>query len=641
MSNCNTCAFSAHCSVNEMQERTQNLGLETVFDRYQAQQPQCGFGMQGICCQLCSHGPCRISPRAPRGICGATADTIVARNLVRLSVHGAAAYSHHMEEIAKTLKATALGKTPFKIGDEAKLREVAGVVGLDTSKSASELAIELADVMLAELRKASDEPLALVQAFAPKSRLEAWEKLGVIPGGVHSEIRDALTKSMTNITTDAVDLLLTTVRLSIAAGYMGLVGTITLQDILLGTPKLTRSEADLGIIDPATVNIVAHGHVPLMGTAVLQVIEDEELQALARQVGATGIKLYGSMCTGQELMQRSATSASGFAGQLGNWITQEFMIATGAIDLVMMDMNCSIPGLKEVADRFHTKLVNVDRIIRMAGVTDTVDFAPEKAADQARQLVKMAIEAFKNRGTDIKIPSHKSAAVAGFSVETILGALGGSLDPLLDAVKSGAIKGIAAVVGCTNNRNGHDTMGLTLTRELIKRNILVINSGCMSSATQIEALMLPEAADQAGEGLKAVCQALGIPPVLNFGSCVDIGRIGVAVTAIANALGVDPSQLPVAASAPEYMEQKAVVDGVFAVAFGLLTHLGPIPPITGSQTVTSILTDGVEGLVGGKFLVELNPVKAADAIEAHINAKRRALGLKVEGEAAREAAAAN
>ncbi len=627
MSNCSTCKVSCHQSTNEMYARTKGMNLPTIFDRYEDQQPQCGFGMQGVCCQLCSHGPCRITPKAPKAICGATADTIVARNLLRLATHGAAAYSHHLEEVAETIKATAEGKTPFKISDEAKLRAVAGAIGLDTSKETNALAIDLADAVLHELRKSSKEPLALLEAFAPETRKQAWSKLGIIPGGVNSEVRDAMTKTMSNIDTDPIDLLLTTLRLSIATGYMGLVGTTTMQDILFGSPQICTSEADLGAIDPGKVNIIAHGHVPLMATAVLQAVNSDEMINLAKAAGATGIALHGSMCVGQELMQRQKTSAQGFASQTGNWINQEYLVATGAVDLLMMDMNCSIPGLKDVADRFHTKLVSVDRILRMAGVVDHVDYEPEKAAEQAKELVRMAIETYKKRGKDILIPKYKAKVMAGFGVESILGALGGSLDPLLDVIKKGTIKGIVAVVGCTNNRNGHDTIGVTLMKELIKKDILVIGAGCMSSAAQIEHLMTPEAAEQAGEGLKAVCKSLGIPPVLNFGSCVDIGRIGVAVTAIAGALGVDPSQLPVAASAPEYLEQKAVADGVFAVAFGLLTHLGPVPPVTGSPLVTKILTEDVESLTGGKVMIELDPVKAAEKLAAHINDKRKALGI--------------
>lgn len=621
-------AVSAHRSTLEMYDRTGGMNIPTIFDRYKAQQPQCTFGAQGICCQLCSHGPCRITNKASAGICGATADVIAARNFLRLTAGGAAAYTHHLEVVARTLRAAAQGKTTFKIQDPDKLRAVAEALGFDNNKSTEELAVALADTVLTEVKKSADEPLALVEKFAPKTRLEAWKKLGIIPGGTYAEIGDAMTKTMTSIDTDPVDLLLTTLRLGIATGYMGLVTTITLQDILLGTPSPTRSEADLGVIDQKAVNIVAHGHVPLMATAVLKATQNPDLQRLAKEAGASDIKLLGSMCTGQELMQRSAGSARGFAGQTGNWINQEYLIATGAIDLVMMDLNCSTPGLKSMADHFHTKVISVDKLVRMAGVTDHVDFTPEKAEEQAKQIVKMAIEAYKKRNNGkIHIPKYRSEVMAGFSVESCKAALGGSWAPLIDAIKAGSVKGIVAVVGCTTAKTNHDSVTVKLSRELIRRNMLVINAGCVSSATQIEGLMKPEAADQAGEGLKAVCKSLGIPPCINYGSCVDIGRIGVAVTEIAAAIGVDPSALPVAASAPEYLEQKAVADGAFAIAFGLLLHLAPVPPVTGAPLVSKVLTNDVESLTGGKVLIELDPVKAADAIEAHINSKRAALGL--------------
>jgi carbon-monoxide dehydrogenase catalytic subunit len=612
-----------------MHELTQEAGIETVFERYKSQQPQCTYGQQGVCCQLCSHGPCRITAKASKGICGATADTIVARNLLRLAIHGAAAYSHHLEQVCDTLIAAAEGKTMFGIADPGKLRQVAKAVGLDDNLPVDVLAKSLAEALLGELRKSSDEPLLLVEVFAPESRKKIWRDLGIIPGGIQSEIVEALTKSMTNITSDPVDLSLTALKLAIATGYMGLVGTITMQDILLGTPKITKSQTDLGILDAETVNIVAHGHIPLVGTAVLEILRDEEIQQKARDAGAKGIKLYGSMCTGQELLQRSNGTADGFSGQLGNWIAQEFMVATGAVDLVMMDMNCSIPGLKEVADKFHTKLVSVNKIMRMAGV-ENIDFTPEKASEQANTLIDMAIEAYKNRKQEkINIPADSVEAMGGFSLESITDALGGTLEPLVNAIASGSIKGIVAVVGCTNNKNGHDFTAIKLTQELIKRNILVVNSGCVSSGVQSAGLMLPEAARFAGDGLRGICESLGIPPALNFGSCVDIGRIGVVVTTIAQALNVDPSQLPVAVSAPEYLEQKAVADGLFGVAFGLLVHLGPVPPVTGSPFITELLTSGVEQLVGGKVAVELDPVKAADLLEKHINAKRAALNLPV------------
>ncbi|HEY9062970.1 MAG TPA: anaerobic carbon-monoxide dehydrogenase catalytic subunit [Pseudobacteroides sp.] len=626
---CRTCT-SSHASIQEMHIRTKELGIKTTFDRYQDQLPQCGFGMEGVCCQLCSHGPCRITPKAPRAICGATADTIAARNMLRLECHGLSAYCHQLEEAIDTLRATAQGKTPYTIYEEGKLREVAALLGLDNKKEKNALAIDLADAITNELRKGTNEPLKLVELLAPKGRLEKWGKLGIIPGGPLSELRDAMTMTMSNINTDPVSLLLTAMKLSIATGYMGLIATITLQDIILGNPQIGKTEADLGVIDPNTVNIVAHGHVPYVAVAVLnEIANNKELQNRAKALGANGIKLYGSMDTGQELLQRMGTAGKGYAGQLGNWLTQELMVSTGAIDLVMMDLNCSIPGMKLAADKFHTKVVSVSHVIRMEGVDTNIDYKPEKVKEQAVELINLALEAYKNRGkvNAVHIPKYKSEVVAGVGVESLLNVLGGSLDPLLNVIKDGAIKGIAAVVGCTNNRNGHDSSSITLIKELLKRDILVITSGCVSSGAQIEGLQTLEAAKYAGEKLKGICKALGVPPVLNFGSCIDIGRIGIAVTAIANALGVDTSDLPVAASAPEYLEQKAVADGFFAVTFGLLTHLGPVPPVAGAPGVVRILTQDVEALVGGKVCVEQDMVKAAEAIESHIVSKRKALGI--------------
>jgi carbon-monoxide dehydrogenase catalytic subunit len=335
---------SRHDSTNELYKRTSEKGIETVWDRYKNQQPQCGFGMQGICCQLCSHGPCRITKKADRGICGATADTIVARNLVRLTAHGAAAYTYHVKKIIKTLRAAASGEGIYKIQDEEKLKAIADAVGLDSKLPTNELVNKLCDVLEADLFKDTDEASAVVKTFAPKTRLEAWEKLNVVPGGIHSEIVEALTKSMTSIDTDPVDLLLTAVRLSIATGYSGLVSTITLQDILLGTPQIVKSQADIGIIDKDYVNIVSHGHIPLVGTAVMGAITDMKLVKMAKDAGAKGIKIYGSMCSGQELMQRLGTTegSEAFGGQTGNWLNQEYLVATGAVDLMMLDKNCSL-----------------------------------------------------------------------------------------------------------------------------------------------------------------------------------------------------------------------------------------------------------------------------------------------------------
>lgn len=618
-----------HASIKEMSKVLEKRGIPTVMERYKSQEPQCEFGLQGICCQLCGHGPCRITKKAQTGICGANADTIVARNWLRLASHGASAYSHHLESVCKTLKAAAQRQGPFKIKEEAKLISFAHALGLESTTDIYRLATCLADVLLSELRKGSDEPSSMVTAMAPKPRVETWKKLGLIPGGINSEIRDCLARTATSIDTDPVDLLLKSLRLSIAGNYTCL-ATEMVQDILFGTPQVNIIDADIGILDRDYVNIVAHGHEPLMAMAVIEAASRAVLKEKAVSIGAKGIRVYGSMDTGQELAQRSAHFPPGiYAGQLGNWVAQDFWLATGAIDLVMLDMNCSNPSMQPIASSFKTKLVPVSNIVCMGGAEKPIPFEPQRAMEQATELIDQAIDAFKSRRTsqEVFIPSQKGKAVVGTAVESVLKVLGNSLDPLLDAIKNGSIKGIAAVVGCSTCKTGFDQFTINLSKELIKRDILVVNSGCASSATEIEGLLMPEGAELAGSKLRGVCKALGIPPCLSFGTCTDISRIIEVVSAVANALGVDVPALPVAASAPEYLEQKAVLYGSFAVAYGLFLHVAPLPHVTGSPLVTKILTQDAEALVGGKVCVELDPVKAAEQMENHILAKRKALGI--------------
>lgn len=620
---------SEHESVLEMYEKTSEKNIPTVFDRYEAQQPQCSFGMNGVCCQLCSHGPCRITRKASMGICGAKADTIVARNLVRLACHGVAAYANHLKTAAKTLRATAEGKTPYKIRDEGKLKWLASALGINTNRPPNEIALDLSNVLISELERDSETPSKMVEVFAPKSRREVWKRLGILPGGPLHEMMDAMTKSMTSVDTDPVDLLLTGLRLGVSSVYVSQVGLEMAQDILFGTPVPTQAEVDLGIIDPEYVNIVAGtGHKPFVAVAMIEAAKTGKMQKAAREAGAKGIRIYGQGETGQELLQRIPQDEV-FSGYLGNWITQEFMVATGAIDLVLMDMNCSIPGMKNVADHFHTRLVSISNLVRMEGVEENLDYTPEKAAEQAKELIKMAVESFKKRRGESHVPKRITKVTVGFSTEAVLSALGGKLEPLLEAINKGQIKGIVALVSCTTCKTGHDQATVALAKELIKRNMLIVCGGCGSSALELGGLTTLEAAEMAGEGLQSLCKSLKIPPVLNFGTCTDTGRIAMAVAAVAEALGVDPSQLPAAVTAPEYLEQKAIVDAMFSLAFGLFTHIGPVPPVAGGGKVVKILTTELENITGGKVCVEQDPVKAAQAIQEHIENKRRLLKLSV------------
>ncbi len=619
---------SAHDSINEMYGRVHEEGVTNIIDRYAAQKSRCKFCVDGVSCVLCSMGPCRLTEKVTEGACGIDANGMAMRNLLHRNIMGTAAYSYHANEAFKTLKATAKGKTPFQITDKDKLIHFATALGIDTNRDIKEVAIDVADFMTEDLKCDSSTPSKMVEIFAPEKRKEVWRKLGIFPGGALSEVMDCSTSSMTNVDTDYVSLALKAMRLGIATIYSAQVPLEAGQDILFGTPKPHMSKVDLGIIDPGYVNIAVNGHEPFVGFALLKAAAKGEVQDMAKAAGAKGLKIIGSIETGQEIHQRYAVDDV-FAGLTGNWITQEFALATGAIDVFAMDMNCSLPTLALYEEKYNTTLVPVSKLVRMRGVERNLDYEPEKVESQAMELVKLAVDNFKKRdGKATHVPQKQTDAMVGFSTESILEALGGSLDPLVDAIKDGSIKGIVALVSCSTLKNGpQDSNTLAVARELIKRDILVLGMGCGNAALQVGGLENMDAVKLAGPGLQKVCTALGVPPVLSFGTCTDTGRLAQLIAAMADHLGVDVPQLPIAATAPEYMEQKATIDALFAIAFGVYTHVAPLPPVGGAPELIKLLTSDVEALTGGKLAVEADPVDAVNGMEAHIMKKRAALGI--------------
>jgi len=394
-----------------------------------------------------------------------------------------------------------------------------------------------------------------------------------------------------------------------------------LSDVLFGTPTLMKSIANLGVLKADEVNIIVHGHEPTLSEMVVAAANDPELLELAKKYKANGINVVGMCCTGNEVLMRHGIPIA------GNFLQQELAVITGAAEVVVVDVQCIMPALVSVADCYHTKVISTSPKAKFPGATH-IEFHEERGYDIAKEIVRMAVENYPKRNPRlVNIPDEKTECMVGFSVEAILKALGGSLTPLLDAVKSGAVMGIAGVVGCNNPKVKHDYNHVTLVKELIKNDILVVNGGCNAIACAKAGLMLPEAADQAGEGLKGVCKSLGIPPVLHMGSCVDNSRILVALAAVAKALGVDISDLPAAGAAPEWMSEKAVSIGTYFVSSGVFTVLGTVPPVLGSANVTKLLTEDAEGILGGKFAVETDPFKMAELIIKHIDRKREALGL--------------
>lgn len=622
-------ATSHHDSIKKSYEMVHADGMTNIIDRFQSQKKKCGFCEKGLSCNLCSMGPCRITDAAPRGACGIDSNGMAMRSMLHRNIMGTTAYAYHANEAFKTLLLTAQGKTPFEIKDEVKLKSFAGAIGIDTNRDKNDIALDVAHFLLEDLKRDSDEQSKLVEIFAPEGRKKLWKELGLFPGGANKEAVDNAAASMTNVDTDYVSLAKKAMRMGVSTAYTAQMALEVVQDILFGTPFPHMSQVDLGIIDPSYVNIAVNGHEPFVGAALIKLAHEERYQKLAREKGAKGLRIIGSIETGQELHQRFEVDDV-FVGLTGNWISQEFALATGGIDVFAADMNCSLPTLAEYEGKYNTTIVPVSKLVRIQGIKDYgLDYNPTKVDEQARQLIDIAFANFKKRGgKGIHVSDKKQTAMVGFSVESILNALGGTLDPLLDAIKSGKIKGITALVSCTTLKNGpQDSMTVDVAKELIKRDILVLGMGCGNAALQVAGLESLEAQELAGDGLKAVCKALGVPPVLSFGTCTDTGRLAQLVAAVADALGVDVPALPIAATAPEYMEQKATIDALFAVAFGVYTHVAPLPPVSGGPELVQLVTRDVEGITGGKLAVEADAKSAVDGIEAHINKKRAALGI--------------
>jgi carbon-monoxide dehydrogenase catalytic subunit len=602
----------------------EKAGLEVAWDRLEKQQPQCGFGELGVCCRNCNMGPCRIDPfgEGPtRGVCGATADIMVARGLLRMIAAGAAAHSDHARDAAHTLKLTAEGKGGgYEIKDEAKLQSLASEYGIATEgRSKEEIALDLANAALAEFGQ-QEGPIQFTRR-APAKRVELWGKVGIDPRGIDREIVECMHRTHIGVDNDYINIILHGLRTSIADGWGGSMIATELQDVLFGAPQPVRSEANLGVLKADQVNIIVHGHEPILSEMIVAAADDAEMLKLAEQQGAKGINVAGICCTGNEVLMRHGIPVA------GNFLQQELAVITGAVEAMIVDVQCIMPALGDLASCYHTKFISTSPKAKFPGATH-MEFHEETAYETAKAIVQTAIENYPLRNAArVNIPDEKSECMVGFSTEAILSALGGSLDPLLEAIKSGAIKGIAGVVGCNNPKVQHDYGHVNMVKELIKNDVLVVTTGCNAIACAKAGLLLPEAAEQAGEGLKGVCQALGVPPVLHMGSCVDISRILVVCAAAADALGVDISDLPVAGAAPEWMSEKAVSIGSYVVASGIYTVLGTVPPVLGSAEVAELLTAGAEGVVGAKFAVEPDPFKAAGLMIDHIAAKRAALGI--------------
>ena len=623
-------------SVKASQEiiaKMAEAGQENAWDRLEQQKPQCGFGKQGICCRICTMGPCRISKKAPRGICGADADTIAARNLLRMIAGGAAAHSDHGRDTAHTFKMVIdSDNCDYMIKDERKLKEGAARFSIKTDgKEIKEIGRELSDVMMNEFGK-YEGTLSTVAVYAPPARQKVWRQLGVTPRSIDREIVEIMHRTHIGVGTDYKNLLKQGIRCSIADGWGGSLVATELSDILFGSPQPIQFGANLGVLDAKQVNIIVHGHEPTLSDIVVAVSQEDELIKMAQEKGAEGINITGICCTANEILMRHGIPVA------GNFLQQELAIMTGVVEVMLVDVQCIMPALGSLSGCFHTKLITTSPKCKMPGA-EHIGFTEDKAAEVARTIIKTAIDNFANRKGNINIPKAKERGVAGFTTENTFYNLGGtfrgSYRPLNDGVISGRLRGAAGVVGCNNPKQIHDYCHIEMMKELIKNDVLVVSTGCGAIAAGKAGLMRPDAAAKyCGKGLREICETVGIPPVLHVGSCVDNSRI---LTILANVvaeggLGEDIADLPVAGAAPEWMSEKAVSIGMYFVASGVYTVVAEPLPVLGSENLTRYLTDEMENEIGGKWAFERDPIKAAGMMIEHIESKRDALGINEKTE---------
>ncbi|MCL2338280.1 MAG: anaerobic carbon-monoxide dehydrogenase catalytic subunit [Firmicutes bacterium] len=625
-------------AVLEMIDIAKERGVVTTFDRFVAQQPQCQFGYKGLCCRFCMAGPCRVTdddgPRS-RGICGASVWTIAARSTGLMLLTGAASHSEHAVHMAHTLYESVKGHAPdYSIKDADKLHRVAKRVGIETNgKDDQQIALELSEMAMADYSRLDGfGESTWVKTTATKGRLDKFRSHNVMPSGVYNTISNLVTQAHVGMDNDPVNLIFSAIKVAIA-DYVGMhVGT-DISDILFGTPKPVVSEANMGVIDPEKVNIVLHGHNPILSDIIVSAAK--EMDDEAKAAGAKGIQLMGICCTGNEVLMRHGVPI------VTSYSSQEFAIATGAIDGMVVDVQCIMPTVRTVAECFHTVIITTSPLVKHPGSVH-IEFNAPTAKEDAKGAIRMAIEAFKLRDpAKIHIPQITNRVVAGFSLEALY-EIFGSVNPdkpvkvLTDAISNGEIKGVAWFAGCNNAKGMQDAAHTRIVEEMLKNDVFVIGTGCaMQGCAKLGHLDPANVDKYCGEGLKKFLARIsananlttGLPPVFHMGSCVDNTRCSDLLMDMANEMGVDTPKVPIVASAPEAMSGKAVSIGVWVVAMGVPTHVGAMPPLEGSELIYSITTQVAGDVYGGYFMFETDPEEAAKKMLSALEYRTWKLGV--------------
>ena len=612
-------------------ENGAKVGADSWQQRAKNQTPHCGFGEAGTCCRICSMGPCRITPKAPRGICGCDVHGIVGRNYLRFTAGGSATHSDHGREIMHTLYQTREGGN-YQVKDPDKLIRIAKEWGVETEgKDIYDLAHEMAEIGLLEYGK----PFG-VQRFlkrAPEHTQELWNKAGIEPRAIDREVSQSLHMTHMGCSSLPEALIRQSLRAGLSDGWGGSMMGTEFSDVMFGTPKPIDTTANIGVMEKDNVNIIVHGHDPSLSEMIVFYANDPEMIAYAKENGAKGITVAGVCCTSNEVTMRHGIPMA------GNFLSQENVALTGACEAIVVDVQCIFPALGPLSKCFHTKFITTSPIARIPD-SDFIEFHAESAGENAKNIVKTAIENFKNRRPElVNIPDLKTKARVGYSLEAIKKELDGvcnshvdtygTTKPLIDCVKAGVLRGAVAMVGCNNPKVRPDTAHIELMKKLLKNDIIVILSGCSAQAAAKAGLMDPAAKEYCGEGLKRVCELVGIPPVLHMGSCVDISRMMLLASDIAKDWGINISQIPLCGCAPEWMSEKAVSIGNYVVATGIDTYLGVDPYTKGSSEVVELLQGehGVKDWVEARFIVDTDIESLGDKMIAGIEAKRAALGI--------------
>ena len=616
-------------ATEKLLETGKKVGADAWQYRAAKQTPHCKFGEQGVCCRICAMGPCRITPKAPRGICGCDVHGIVGRNYLKFTAGGAATHSDHGREICHTLYC-AKPEGPYKVKDPEKLLRIAKEWGVETEgKDIYDLAHEVAYLGLSEYGKVFGTQNFLKRA--PQHTQEIWEREEIAPRAIDREVSCSLHMSHMGCSSLPEALIRQSLRAGLSDGWGGSMAGTEFSDVLFGTPKPIETEANLGVMVAENVNIVVHGHDPSLSEMICEYADDPEMIAYAKEMGAKGITVSGVCCTSNEVAMRRGIPMA------GNFLQQENVVLTGACEAIVVDVQCIFPALGPLSKCFHTKFVTTSPIAQMPDA-EYIRFNAETAGENAKAIVKMAIENFKNRKPElVHIPDMKQKATVGYSVEAIVKTLDGvansqvdemgTTKPLLECITSGVIRGAVAMVGCNNPKVRPDTAHIELMKKMIANDIIIIASGCSAQAAAKAGLMDKEAKELCGAGLKRVCELADIPPVLHMGSCVDISRMMILAAELAKDSGLNISQLPVVGCAPEWMSEKAVSIGNYVVATGIDTFLGVDPYVSGSDQIAQVLTEGVRDWVEAAYTVEKDIDKLGDAMIARIEEKRTALGI--------------